>query len=87
MSRFDSINFYQNKPKIELFLLKKRKIFEHWGLRPQTPKRSHPIAEFWLRAGLNKNTKVGRPHVHNSFYSSLFNFEEKGHGLHNTSYY
>ena len=33
--RFNSINFYQNRPKIKLFLLKKFKILERWGLRPR----------------------------------------------------
>ena len=37
MPRFNSINFYQNRPKIKLFLPPKiYKIFERWGLRPQT---------------------------------------------------
>ena len=35
MPRFKSTNFYQNRPKIKLIL---QKIFELWGLRPQTPK-------------------------------------------------
>ena len=36
MPRFNSINFYQNRPKIKIFLPKKYKIFERWGsaLRP-----------------------------------------------------
>ena len=37
MPRFNSNNFYQNWLKIKLFLPKKYKIFEDWGLRPQTP--------------------------------------------------
>ena len=36
--RFKSITFfYQNSPKIKLFLQKKCKIFKCWGLRPHTP--------------------------------------------------
>ena len=39
MPRFNSINFYQNGPKIKIFFLKKYKIFERcasggWGLCP-----------------------------------------------------
>ena len=34
---FKSINFYQNKAKIMLFLQKKKFFFERWGLRTQTP--------------------------------------------------
>ena len=37
MPRFYSIDFYQNRPKIELILLKEYKIFEGWGLRRQNP--------------------------------------------------
>ena len=37
MTRFNSINFYQNRPKVKLFLTKNYKSFERWGLRPQTP--------------------------------------------------
>ena len=36
MPRVKSIIFYQNRTKIKLFLQKKCKIFERWGLRPQT---------------------------------------------------
>ena len=39
MPRFKNINFYQNRLKIKPFLQKKYKIFECWGLRPQTPKQ------------------------------------------------
>ena len=35
--RFKSINFYQNIPKIKLFLQKNAIFFVWWGLRPQTP--------------------------------------------------
>ena len=42
MPRFKSINFYQNSPKIKLFLKKKCKIVKCWGLRPQTP--APPVA-------------------------------------------
>ena len=34
---FTSYNFYPNRPKIKLFFPKRYKIFEGWGLRPQTP--------------------------------------------------
>ena len=37
MPCFKSIIFYQNCPKIKLFLKKKCKIFKPWGLRSQTP--------------------------------------------------
>ena len=49
MPHFKSINFYQNTPKIKLFLQNKdKKIFDRWWLRPRTP-RAAPIADFWLR--------------------------------------
>ena len=35
--------FYQNSSKIKLFLQKKCKIFERWGLRPQTPETAPPL--------------------------------------------
>ena len=38
MPRFKNSIFLLNSPKIKLFLQKKCKIFERWGLRPQTPK-------------------------------------------------
>ena len=37
MLRFKSVIFFQNIPKIKSFLQKKCKIFERWGLCPQTP--------------------------------------------------
>ena len=42
MPRFNSINFYQNGPKIKIFFLKKYKIFERcasggWGALPLDP--------------------------------------------------
>ena len=33
MPRINSIDFYQNRPKIKLFLPKKLKFFESWGIR------------------------------------------------------
>ena len=36
MPCFNNIDLYQNRSKIKLFLLKKYKIFELWGLRPLT---------------------------------------------------
>ena len=35
--RFKSVNFYQNIPKIKLFLQKNAIFFVWWGLRPQNP--------------------------------------------------
>ena len=35
-------NFYQARPNIELLLQKNCKIFEGWGLRPQTPNGFRP---------------------------------------------
>ena len=46
--RLNSINFYQNRPNIKLFLLTKYKFFERWGLCPQTSVTT-PITNFWLR--------------------------------------
>ena len=40
MPRFNSIKFYQNRPKIKLVLSKIDKIFERRGLRPQTPEKA-----------------------------------------------
>ena len=37
MPRFESINFYQNIPKIKLFLQKNENFLVCWGLRSQTP--------------------------------------------------
>ena len=37
MPRFKSINFYQNIPKIKLFLQKNAQVFVCWMLRSQTP--------------------------------------------------
>ena len=60
---FKSIDFYQNKAKIKLFLQKKKIFFERLGLRTQTPngirrigrsfqtpERAPPPADFWLLA-------------------------------------
>ena len=44
MPRINSINFYQNRLKIKLFLPKKYKIFERWGIRP------HTLSLRWLGA-------------------------------------
>ena len=37
MPRINGINFYQNRPKIKLFLPKKQFFFECWGIRPPHP--------------------------------------------------
>ena len=37
MPRINSINFYQNRPKIKLFLPKKQFFFECWWIRPPHP--------------------------------------------------
>ena len=42
-ARFKTIIFYQNSPKIKLFLKKKCKIFKRWVLCPQTPPHSPPL--------------------------------------------
>ena len=61
-SRFKALSFYQNNPKIKLFLQKNAKFSsaggfapdlrasDGWGLGPQTPKSAPSIANFWLRA-------------------------------------
>ena len=61
MPRFKSINFYQNIPKIKLFLQKIAKFFMCWRLRPRPlflqrlgallpgPQNIPAIANFWLR--------------------------------------
>ena len=43
MPRFNSIMFHQNRPKIKLVFAKIDKIFERWGLRPQTPEKAPPL--------------------------------------------
>ena len=51
MPRFNSIKFYQNRPKIKLVFVKNRQNFRALGAPPQTPETaSLPIADFWLRA-------------------------------------
>ena len=40
MPHFKSNNFYQNRPKVKLFLQKKYKIFERWGSAPRPPMAS-----------------------------------------------
>ena len=43
LPRLNGINVYQNRPKIKLFLQKKKcKMFERWGLRPQPPLHKFP---------------------------------------------
>ena len=37
MPRINSINFYQNRPKIKLFFSKKQFFFECWWIRPLHP--------------------------------------------------
>ena len=49
MPRFISINFYQNRPKIKLFLSKTTILS---SAQPQTPATAPVIADFWLRACL-----------------------------------
>ena len=44
MPRFKSINFYQNRPKIELFLQKTTKLLSA-GLRPQTTKTAPALLQ------------------------------------------
>ena len=47
MPRFKSIIFYQNSPKIKLFL-KKIQNFQALRAPPPDPPNSPPIANFWL---------------------------------------
>ena len=67
MPRINSIDFYQNRPKIKLLLPKKlAKITVAGGLAPDPnclrwlgdpppdPRNVPPIADFWLRACLKK---------------------------------
>ena len=42
MPRFNSIKFYQNRPKIKLVCVKNRQNFRALGLRPQIPKKAPP---------------------------------------------
>ena len=49
MPRFKSIIFYQNSPKIKLFLKKNAKVSSA-GAPPPDPQTSPPIANLWLRA-------------------------------------
>ena len=43
MPRFNSIKFYQNRPKIKLVFVKNRQNLVRWGLRPQTPEKAPPL--------------------------------------------
>ena len=66
MTRFNTINFYQNRLKLKLFLPKNTKFSSAGapppgprasggpavGASPQVPRNSSPIADFWLRAYL-----------------------------------
>ena len=45
--------FYQTSSEIKLFLQKKCKIFERWGLRPQTPKTAAPLRISGYAPGYN----------------------------------
>ena len=59
MPRFQSINFYQNKPKIKLFLQKIKvfwpiKAFDGWGRGFQTPETAPPPLQI---SGYAPNTK------------------------------
>ena len=49
MPRFKSIIFYQNSPKIKLFLKKNAKFSSAGGSAPNTPKKQPHIANFLLR--------------------------------------
>ena len=42
-ARFDRIDFYQNRPKIKLFLPKKYKIFGALGAPPPDPRNNPPL--------------------------------------------
>ena len=50
MPRFNSIKFYQNRPKIKLVFVKNRQSFRALGAPPQTPEKAPYISDFWLRA-------------------------------------
>ena len=51
MPDFKSIIFYQNKPKLKLFLQKKKiQNFHVLGAPPPDPQNSPFISDFWLRA-------------------------------------
>ena len=50
MPRFNGIKFYQNRPKIKLVFVKNRQNFRALGAPPPDPRKSPPIADFWLRA-------------------------------------
>ena len=45
--------FYQTSSEIKLFLQRKCKIFERWGLRPQTPKTVAPLRISGYAPGYN----------------------------------
>ena len=70
--RFKSIIFYLSSSKIRLVLQEKCKIFELWGLRPQTPKTAPPHCEI-LATRLTVFTR-NQPEMKSKvlFYSSGF---------------
>ena len=49
MPRFKSIIFYQNSPKITLFLKKRMQNFQTLWASPPDPQTQPPIANIWLR--------------------------------------
>ena len=51
MPSFESIDFYQNKLKIKLFLQNNTNFLSAEGSGARPPKRPFPISDFWLRAG------------------------------------
>ena len=73
ITRFNGIKFYQNWPKIKLFLQKKYKNFERWGLCPDilnglqrlrapplAPRNSPLIADFLLRVSSPAASRLGK---------------------------
>ena len=84
--RFKSIIFFnQNSPKMKLFLQKKCKIFERWGLRLQTPvlpaaggfaPRPPLVSGGW---GLSPQTPKHSPLIAN-FWLRAWTHAQKSHG-------
>ena len=73
MPRFNTINFYQNRPKIKLFFPKKIQNFHALEARLLDPRNSPTFANFWQRACLKETifTATNLPSVESLVTSTV----------------